>query len=79
MLFFVLAYFAWGSSWKVRFARMEGAATDIKEAAADLKKISTEIHRSKRIHRIAELSNTAKKLQKQIHAANLALERMTKE
>jgi len=65
--------FVWASSWHVQFARMEGAATDIKEAALLMSTISKDIQKKQRIYRIAELAVAAQKLEQQIQSAQLAL------
>ena len=69
-----LVSIAWalGASWQVQLARMEGAATDIRESADSLSSIAEDIASSGHVHSTAELFQKAEQLEHQIELAALA-------
>ena len=75
----VLLAIAWafGASWQVQLARMEGAATDIRESAASLSAVAEGIAASGHVHSTAELFHKADHLEQQIELAALAAEQLS--
>ena len=66
------------TDWRVRTARMEGAAANIEETAAALEQTAGRIVASERISGMAELISDAEELNRRVLAAGLAAEVLDK-
>jgi hypothetical protein len=75
----VLLAIAWayGASWQVQLARMEGAATDIREGAASLAETAAGIRESGHVHSVSELFHKSDHLNQQLEFAALAAEQLS--
>ena len=72
----VLLGIAFAASWNVQLARMEGAATDIKQSAEELNYVANEIIQSGRFQHPARLFDATQEVHKQIQSARLATEQL---
>lgn len=65
-------------AWLVRMARMEGAAGNVEESAAQLREITAEIGRSGELRGVAEVVGSGEELNRRVQSAVLAAEVLDK-
>ena len=70
---------AFATQLEIRMARMEGAATDLKEFAGQLKEETRKANEKRKLQNIAEIEFLAEKLDRYVISARLAFEQLKKE
>ena len=68
----ILVAAASSQTWMVRTSRMEGAAVNVKEAAADLRATAEQVAASGRLTDVAVISSQAFELNRRVVSAGLA-------
>ena len=72
----LLVSWAMAASWSVQLARMEGAATDVRQSALVVHQVANSSVESNRFQQPAKLFHATYELHKQVQSANLALSQL---